>query len=31
MKNVYHNEDELAYWIIAGYFAAVGVIAMLVS
>ncbi len=31
MKNVYQNQDELAYWIIAGYFAAVGVIAMLVS
>ena len=31
MKNVYHNDDELAYWIIAGYFAAAGVVAMLVS
>jgi hypothetical protein len=31
MKNVYHNDDELAYWIIAGYFAAASAIALLVS
>ncbi len=31
MKNVYHNDDELAYWIIAGYFAVVSTIAIIVA
>lgn len=31
MKKVYQNEDELAYWIIAGYFALISSIALIVS
>ncbi len=31
MKKIYKNSDALAYWLIAGYFTAIGTIAMLVS
>lgn len=31
MKKVYADSDVVAYWLIAGYFAVVGTIAMIVS
>jgi len=31
MKKVYPNQEELAYWIIAGYFALIGAVAIIVS
>lgn len=31
MKKIYSNSDLVAYWLIAGYFTAVGTLALIVS
>lgn len=31
MKNVYHNDDVIAYWIIAAYFAVISTVALIFS
>jgi hypothetical protein len=31
MKKLYHNDEAVAYWLIAGYFAVVVAVAAIVS